>query len=124
MEREYRTFTQYGALQSKGMPGPCNGMPCGEMPAKGKGYTPAPEYRRPFNGMQKTNEMTLQRQSADMCDCPCSTDCLCQSTQPYVPSMAYVPDLDFSQILPLETAFCVGTIFTCLHLPFTGKECN
>lgn len=116
MDREYRAFSPYGMPPARNMPG----HPMAYKGMQGEKCSTCTEdvkYRtKPLNA-----EMPMLRQSEG--DCPCASNCLCQSKQPYVPAMAYVPDLDFSQILPLETAFCVGTVFSCLNLPFTGKEC-
>ena len=37
-------------------------------------------------------------------------------------AMAYVPNQSFDKLLATDVAFQVGTIFSELYLPFTGKE--
>ena len=78
-------------------------------------------------GQMRMTPQSVQRQSMPQPepDCGCKYDCGSDhiaSKQPFMPAMAYVPDHAFDNLLPVETGFCAGTIFSCLNLPFTGKE--
>ena len=77
-------------------------------------------YQSPYGPMRTVHPQVRRSEGSNIGVCPCASEHIA-SKQLFVPAMAYVPDLNFDELLPAEEGFCAGTIFACLNLPFTGK---
>lgn len=77
-------------------------------------------YPSPYGPMRTVRPREPRADISGAGVCPCASGQIA-SKQLFVPAMAYVPDLNFDELLPVEEGFCAGTIFACLNLPFTGK---